>query len=81
MQVRVDIVHQKLHVLSELHRLPEELVVREVLAGLRFQEPSVVELKLDSFDREQKPKDLVISLDSVLIEEQVQRPLDVIVKR
>jgi hypothetical protein len=40
-----------------------------------------VELKLDSFDREQKPKDLVISLDSVLIEEQVQRPLDVIVKR
>lgn len=61
--------------------MPEELVVREVLAGLRFQEPSVVELKLDSFDREQKPKDLVISLDSVLIEEQVQRPLDVIVKR
>jgi hypothetical protein len=68
-------------VLSQLHSLPEEFVVRHVLHGFNFLLPSGVELELNSLDGKQKSEELVVSLDGVLVQEQMKRPLDIVVER
>ena len=79
LQVRVDVVDQELHVLSQLHSFSEKLVIRHVLHGLNLLLPSVVQLELDPLDRQQESEQLVISLDRVLIQEQMERPFNIVV--
>ena len=79
LEVRVNVVNQKGHVLSELHGLAEEFVVTHLFHRFHFDLPRVLQFKLHPLYWKQEAEQLVVLLQRVRTQDEMQRPFNSIV--
>ena len=80
MEVRVYVINKKTHVHSQLHSLSKKFIVTHTLHLLDLLLPCVLKLYLDSLDGKEESEKLIVFFDSVLVKEEMERPLDIVIK-
>ena len=65
LEIGINVIHQEAHVLPQLHCLSKELIVRHVFHCLDLELPSILQLDLDTLDRQQEPEQSIVLLNCI----------------